>query len=287
MAVIQLIDTTTVTPDGIGDTAVQGANKINENFNAVNVDVEALNAHNHNTQYDALGAAAAVQSALDALALSLSNVDNTSDADKPISTAQQAALDALLQLAIDNINTLLTSDDTTLDELQEIVDFIKLNKATLDALTIANIAGLQSALDTLQSSLDNHNHNGDYATAAQGAKADAALQPGSALIKTRQQLGTQAATSQWDMSNGFGGFDVTLSGIANIPNPTNKPALTAGQFITGTIIIRQDATGGYTPTWGTDFADVADLTVSTDPNAVTRFAWIMESDGKIYFGEPY
>lgn len=48
---------------------------------------------------------------------------------------------------IDAINTLLTSDDTTLDELQEIVTFIKLNKTTLDTLGISNIAGLQDALD--------------------------------------------------------------------------------------------------------------------------------------------
>lgn len=49
---------------------------------------------------------------------------------------------------IDNINTLLSSDDTTLDELQEVVDFIKANKDTLDALGISNIAGLQDALDS-------------------------------------------------------------------------------------------------------------------------------------------
>lgn len=48
---------------------------------------------------------------------------------------------------IDNINSLIASDDTTLDELQEIVDFIKNNKDTLDNLGIANITGLQAALD--------------------------------------------------------------------------------------------------------------------------------------------
>ncbi|MCP5016946.1 MAG: hypothetical protein GY938_17010, partial [Ketobacter sp.] len=49
--------------------------------------------------------------------------------------------------AITAINTLLASDDTTLDELQEIVDFIKTNKTTLDALGISSISGLQTALD--------------------------------------------------------------------------------------------------------------------------------------------
>ncbi|MEP3387060.1 MAG: hypothetical protein ABJO02_02675, partial [Reichenbachiella sp.] len=103
----------------------------------------------------------------------LANADDTADADKPVSTIQQAALDlklnnsdiiddllsvdstkvlsanqgSVLKGLIDNINTLLASDDTTLDELQEVVDFIKQNKADLDALGIANIAGLQAALD--------------------------------------------------------------------------------------------------------------------------------------------
>lgn len=38
-----------------------------------------------------------------------------------------------------SINTLLTSDDTTLDELQEIVTFIKANRSDLDAITLDNI----------------------------------------------------------------------------------------------------------------------------------------------------
>lgn len=41
--------------------------------------------------------------------------------------------------AIVAINTLLLSDDTTLDELQEIVDFIKLNRDDLDAMTLDTI----------------------------------------------------------------------------------------------------------------------------------------------------
>ena len=48
---------------------------------------------------------------------------------------------------ISNINDLIKSDTGSLDTLQEIVDFIKLNKESLDNLTISNIAGLQTALD--------------------------------------------------------------------------------------------------------------------------------------------
>lgn len=103
----------------------------------------------------------------------LSNVDNTSDADKPISISQQNALNLksnisdiqdvlnstdtnkplsanqgrILNNAISNINTLLASDEVTLDTIQEIVDFIEINRDTLNALSINSIAGLQTALN--------------------------------------------------------------------------------------------------------------------------------------------
>jgi hypothetical protein len=55
--------------------------------------------------------------------------------------------------AIAALEALLASDETDLDELQEIVDFIQLNRTDLDALSIASIAGLQAALDAKQTAL--------------------------------------------------------------------------------------------------------------------------------------
>ena len=104
----------------------------------------------------------------------LGNVDNTADADKPVSTAQQAVLDTkvafsdvidnlisistnrplsanqgrVLKGLIDDISLVISSDDATLDEFQEVVDFIKANRDTLDSLGISNIAGLTAALDS-------------------------------------------------------------------------------------------------------------------------------------------
>jgi hypothetical protein len=78
--------------------------------------------------------------------VSISSIVNdltTGGTDVPLSAQQGVVLKGL----IDTINALLTSDETTLDTLQEIVDFIELNREDLDALTIASIAGLQSALD--------------------------------------------------------------------------------------------------------------------------------------------
>ena len=62
--------------------------------------------------------------------------------------ALSAAQGKELKTLIDNINTLLSSDDTALDDLQEVVSFIKTNKSTLDSLAVANIAGLQAALNS-------------------------------------------------------------------------------------------------------------------------------------------
>ena len=47
---------------------------------------------------------------------------------------------------ISNINEILLSDDTTLDEIQELVNFIKQNKTDLQSLDLNNIAGLVNAL---------------------------------------------------------------------------------------------------------------------------------------------
>ena len=74
-------------------------------------------------------------------------VTNTTDV--PLSANQGLVLKGL----IDGINTLLASDDTTLDTIQEVVDFIKTNKSTLDSLGVSSIPGLQAALDAKENSV--------------------------------------------------------------------------------------------------------------------------------------
>ncbi len=71
-------------------------------------------------------------------------IDNltSNDPAAPLSANQGKVLKGL----IDTINTVLQSDDGTLDELQEIVAYIKQNKTDLQNLAIANIAGLTQAL---------------------------------------------------------------------------------------------------------------------------------------------
>lgn len=68
---------------------------------------------------------------------------NSLESGKPLSANQGKVLND----AINTINALLASDDTTLDEMQELVDYVKVNKSSLENLSIANIAGLQTSLD--------------------------------------------------------------------------------------------------------------------------------------------
>ena len=111
----------------------------------------------------------------------LDNVDNTSDEDKPISKATKKALELKCSFAdivdnlnteeikplsakqgkvlkglIDNINRILVSDDTDLDQLQEIVNYIKQNKKILSQLGISNIVGLVEALNGKANKVHTH-----------------------------------------------------------------------------------------------------------------------------------
>lgn len=61
----------------------------------------------------------------------------------PLSAQQGVVIKGL----IDQINTLLASDDVSLNEIQELVDYIKDNRGDIDSLGIAGVAGLQAALD--------------------------------------------------------------------------------------------------------------------------------------------
>lgn len=78
------------------------------------------------------------------------NALNDTSTNKPLSAYQGK----LLKDAIDSINTLLHSDDTNLDELQEIVTYIKNNKTLIDGITSSKIS-YTDIVDNLTSELAN------------------------------------------------------------------------------------------------------------------------------------
>lgn len=83
----------------------------------------------------------------DSLALKLDesqviNSLNSTDTQKPLSAAQGAALKDL----IDTIDGLLASDDAGLDEFQEIVNYIKATRQSVESLGVLDIDGLNAVL---------------------------------------------------------------------------------------------------------------------------------------------
>ena len=97
----------------------------------------------------------------------LGNADNTSDINKPVSTAQQNAINSavsnhdasasshtdirnLISKLTARLNTLADSDDTTLDQLSEIVDYIKNNKELIDGITTSKV-NVSDIIDDLTS----------------------------------------------------------------------------------------------------------------------------------------
>ena len=103
------------------------------------------------------------------------------------STLTNKALSAnqgrVLKSSIDNITTILNSNDTNLDTLQEIVNFIKINKETLNALTIGSISGLA---DMLASKLDKNQNAVSASKLATPVKINNKLFDGSANINLEE-----------------------------------------------------------------------------------------------------
>lgn len=112
-----------------------------------------------------------IQSVITAIGLQIKDIKTTSlktsdvvdtltslETNKPLSAKQGKVLKDL----VDGINTLLSSNDTSLDQLQEIVTFIKNNKSLIDSLAINNISGLQTALNAKANSSDIGATNTDF-----------------------------------------------------------------------------------------------------------------------------
>lgn len=89
---------------------------------------------------------------------------------------------------------------------------------------------------------------------------------------------TDGSTITPDMADS-NNFTVTLGGNRTLANPSN---LTAGQ--SGSIFIVQDATGGRTLAYGTqyDFIGGTAPTLSTGANAVDRIDYVVRTTGSIH-----
>lgn len=138
----------------------------------------------------------------------------TNDPARPLSANQGVQLKAL----IDNIETLLNSDNINLDTLQEIVDFIELNRATLDTLGIGNIAGLQAALDSKVDKITGKGLSTEDYTTAEKTKLTGIAAGAQVNVATNLAQGTRTATavpitSSTGASATLGAPTSTLAGV--------------------------------------------------------------------------
>ena len=147
--------------------------------------------HNHDDKYDAKGAATtAASTALDSAKYytdtKTSGLASTTVVDNKISThntstAAHSDIRELISGLTTRLNTLANSDDTTLDQMSEIVAYIKNNKSLIDGVTTSKVnvtdiidnlttnvtnkplsaaqgVAIKGLIDALQEDLDSHTH---------------------------------------------------------------------------------------------------------------------------------
>lgn len=189
--------------------------------------------------------------------LELENVDNTSDIDKPVSTAQQNALDLTIsthdtsELSHSNIrlliydlttrlNALADSDDTTLDQLSEIVAYIKNNKSLIDGITTSKV-NTSDIIDDLNSSAADKVLSAKQGMILKGLITDLTALVGNKVDKVSGKgLSTNDyTTSEKNKLNGIAtGAEVNVQPDWNVTDHTsaafikNKPTLSTTGGIT-------------------------------------------------------
>lgn len=171
-------DNLLATKEALNDEILRASEKENEITQGLNSEIaraegieNSLSNEITNEIDRAILAENAIQENLSEHIANFNNVDNTSDIDKPVSTAQQNAIDSAMSthnissVSHDDIRTLISgltirlnaladSDDTTLDQLSEIVAYIKNNKSLIDSITTSKV-NVSDIIDDLNSTATN------------------------------------------------------------------------------------------------------------------------------------
>jgi hypothetical protein len=195
----------------------------------------------------------------------LGNVDDTSDANKPVSTAQQAALDAKLALAGGTMTGKITLDGDPTQALHAVtkqyVDSVEAGLITRPAVKAATTSNLSGTYD-----------NGT-------AGVDATLNLGQ--LSTLDIDGV-TSWSQWNgilVKNQTNGFENGRYVVSQIGNDTDTdwilkrcPLCDEADEIPGSYIFVTDGTVNEQTGWVQHVADPATFTVGTDNISVYQFA---------------
>lgn len=116
--------------------------------------------HNHDDAYDTLGSAnTALDTAKSYTDTAVSSLASTSEVYNSIST-HNTSTDAhndirdLITGLTTRLNTLADSDDTTLDQMSEIVEYIKSNKSLIDSITTSKV-NVSDVINNLTTNVSN------------------------------------------------------------------------------------------------------------------------------------
>lgn len=217
-----------------------------------------------------------------------------------VATNMQAAMDELVASVI------VSSVHGRIGAVVAVAGDYSADEVTFDPTGLTEVSGtdVQAALESVDAAFGALGtaaaaDTGDFATAAQGAKADTALQPADRPVATSAEYRvgtaekginvdqawgamaevalTDAATIAWDMSAGID-FTVTLTASRTLGNPTNT---TVGKK--GRIRVVQDGTGGWTLTKSSNHktAGGAALTIPTTASAESYIYYDCVSSTKI------
>ena len=278
-------------------------------------------------------ATSATNSATSATA-SASSASSASSSASSASTAQTAAeaAQAAAELALDNFtdtylgafasdptvdsdgNALTTGDlyfNTTSNELKVYngsawqVAAVSTAGLLTSANNLSDVASAASARTNLGLGTAATTASTDYATAAQGALADSALQSADIGVSVQAY---DADTAKLDVAQTFTAaqrgstdtdttntgsvtldfsanqnFVLTLTGNVTLDNPTTE---TVGQ--SGFIVFIQDGTGGRTVSLGTDYetAGGAGITLSSAASTTDIVPYVVAASGRILLGAP-
>lgn len=183
-----------------------------------------------------------------------------------------------LRLALSELNNRLNaiadSEDVDLNQLSEIVAYIKSNKTLIDAITTGKVS-VSDIVDNLTTNVTNK-----PLSAAQGVALKALIEAITVPTKLSDLAGdsshrtvTDAEKSAWDAKSDFDGKYSSLEGTPTIPTvPTNVSSFNndAGYLkdtqlpaAINTALAQAKASGafdGYTPIKGTDYFTPADKT---------------------------
>ncbi len=197
-------------------------------------------------------------------------------------TGAHADLRTELKALSDRINAALDSDDTTLDELSEIVAYIKSNKGLIDAITVSKV-NVSDIADNLVTNVANK-----PLSAAQGVALKALVDAVSASLANYQPKGnyltrfteTDPTVPSWAKQSSKPAYNKSEVGLGNVDNvkqysADNPPPypVTSVNGKTGDVKLDAAAVGARPANWMPSAADVGALPASTVvPTKVSQLA---------------